>query len=66
MTALMNGEVDGFANGGTTFFEHVKQLTVFGYYTSEIGMTIERHYLPMPGHYDGAYPYERVGTLFTS
>ncbi len=66
VTALMEGRVENFEDGGKDFFEHAKQLTMFGYYTSEIGMTVERRYLPMPGRYDGAYPYEEVGTLFTS
>lgn len=66
VTALMEGVNPEFADGGRAFFEHAKQLTVFGYYTSEIGMTVERRYLPVPGRYDGAYPYEKVGTLFTS
>ena len=49
-----------------TFFAAIKQLTVTGYYTSEIGMTVERVYLPVPGRYDGAYPYSEVGRLFTA
>lgn len=48
------------------FFETIKQLTVTGYYTSEIGMTVERVYLPIPGRYDGAYHYAEVGRLFTA
>ena len=48
------------------FFETVKQLTVTGYYTSEIGMTVERVYLPIPGRYDGAYSYAEVGRLFSA
>jgi hypothetical protein len=66
VTGLMEGANPEFEDGGRMFFEHAKQLTVFGYYTSEIGMTVERRYLPVPGRYDGAYPYEKVGTLFTS
>jgi gluconate 2-dehydrogenase gamma chain len=66
VTTLMNGKAANFKDGGAAFFEHAKQLTVFGYYTSEIGMTVERRYLPMPGRYDGDYPYEKVGTLFTA
>ena len=66
VTALMEGGADVYDDGGNDFFEHAKQLTMFGYYTSEIGMTVERRYLPMPGRYDGAYPYADVGTLFTS
>jgi len=63
---LETGKVRRLEDGGKGFFTHLKQLTVFGYYTSEIGMTVERRYLPVPGEYDGAYPYEKVGTLFTS
>ncbi|MCZ0955053.1 MAG: gluconate 2-dehydrogenase subunit 3 family protein [Rhodospirillaceae bacterium] len=48
------------------FFETIKHLTVTGYYTSEIGMTVERVYLPIPGRYDGVYPYSEVGRLFTA
>ncbi len=66
VATLMDGKAANFEDGGTEFFEHAKQLTVFGYYTSETGMTVERHYLPVPGRYDGAYPYEKVGTLFSS
>jgi uncharacterized protein YcbK (DUF882 family) len=45
-------------------FEEVKQLTLSGYYSSEVGMTQEQVYLPVPGRYDGAYPYEKVGKAF--
>jgi hypothetical protein len=48
----------------TARFEEVKQLTLGGYYSSEIGMTQEQVYLPVPGRYDGAYPYEKVGKAF--
>ncbi|MDE0359690.1 MAG: gluconate 2-dehydrogenase subunit 3 family protein, partial [Rhodospirillaceae bacterium] len=48
-----------------TFFAAIKQLTVTGYYTSEIGMTVERVYLPVPGRYDGAYPYADGDRLFS-
>lgn len=62
---LAEGNAEEFDDGGHGLFEHAKQLTIFGYYTSEVGMTVERHYLPWPGRFDGAYPYEKVGTLFT-
>ena len=47
-------------------FEHLRQLVIFGYYSSEIGCTIERVYLPVPGRYDGAYPYSEVNRVFSS
>lgn len=66
IAALQDGQAGNFDDGSREFFTHAKQLTIFGYYTSEIGMTVERRYLPVPGSYDGAYPYDKVGTLFTS
>ena len=66
MQALNSNEINTIHDGGESFFNQIKQLTIFGYYTSEIGMTIERKYLPNPGRYDGAYPYEKINTLFTS
>ena len=47
-------------------FEHLRQLVIFGYYSSEIGCTVERVYLPVPGRYDGAYPYAQVNRVFSS
>ena len=62
---MHDGEISSMDEGGRTFFDHIKQLTLAGYYTSEIGMTVERVYLPVPGKFDGAYPYKEVSTLFT-
>ncbi|ESQ91572.1 hypothetical protein ABAC460_06185 [Asticcacaulis sp. AC460] len=55
ITEVMNGKVPG---AGTDFFYASRQLVVSGYYSSEIGMTVERVYLPVPGRYDGDYKYE--------
>ena len=63
---MHDGQMPVMMQGGTMFFEHVKQLTLSGYYTSEIGMTVERIYQPVPGRFDGFYPYSEAGTLFTS
>jgi len=48
------------------FFEHCRQLVIMGYYTSEIGCKQERVYLPVPGRYDGKYPYAAVRRVFSS
>jgi gluconate 2-dehydrogenase gamma chain len=48
------------------FFNHCRQLTILGYYTSEIGCKQERVYVPVPGHYDGKYPYAQVRRVFSS
>ncbi|PYP04946.1 MAG: hypothetical protein DMD57_04855 [Gemmatimonadetes bacterium] len=53
--------------GGTSdepavpFFRTMKELTLVGYYTSEIGATRELHHAPVPGRYDGCVPLAQVG-----
>lgn len=41
------------AKPGEHFFSRMKWLTVFGYYTSEVGMTAELGWRAIPGTYDG-------------
>lgn len=43
------------------FFSMLKQLTLVGYYTSEVGATQELRYERAPGRYDGCVPYEDLG-----
>lgn len=43
------------------FFPHVKELTMVGYYTCEIGASQELQYLHTPGRYEGCLPLEEVG-----
>jgi hypothetical protein len=38
------------------FFKEMKQLTVAGYFTSEIGATKALEYLPIPGRFEGDVP----------
>ena len=63
LTLAMQGRIQAL---GGDFFQHCRQLTVLGYYTSEIGCTQERIYVPVPGHYDGRYPYAQVRRVFSS
>ena len=63
LTQAMTGRISGLS---TSFFEHCRQLTIMGYYTSEIGCKQERVYLPVPGRYDGKYPYAQVRRVFSS
>lgn len=44
----------------TPFFDMIKQLTLAGYYTSEIGVTQELRDMPF-GSYDGDVPFADVG-----
>ncbi len=43
------------------FFALFKELTVVGYFTSEVGATVALNYLPVPGRYDGCVEFELDG-----
>jgi hypothetical protein len=60
LDAAMHQMMPGLAVG---FFDHCRQLVLLGYYSSEIGCRQERIYLPVPGRYDGAYPF--AGRIFS-
>src|SRR5690606_35635513 len=40
------------------FFTLIKQLTLLGFFTSEIGAKQALRYIAIPGRYDGCMPYE--------
>jgi hypothetical protein len=46
------------------YFRMMKELTLLGYFTSEIGCTQARRYVPVPGKYDGNYPYKKGDKAF--
>lgn len=48
-----------FIGGPQHYYTMIKQLTLFGYFTSEIGAKQALRFLPIPGKYDGAYPYKK-------
>jgi len=52
--------------GGADFFEYFRQLVLTGYFTSEVGIMHEREYLPVPGRYDGAFPYSQINKVYSS
>jgi hypothetical protein len=41
------------------YFRMLKELTLIGYFTSEVGATQALRYLPVPGRYDGNVPYKK-------
>jgi len=45
-----------FASANKPFFLKLKQLTVTGYFNSEIGATQALAYLPIPGRFEGSVP----------
>ena len=44
---------------GTPFWRLMKELTLFGYFTSEQGATKALNYVPIPGRYEGCIPYKK-------
>ncbi|MCM8730375.1 gluconate 2-dehydrogenase subunit 3 family protein [Hephaestia sp. GCM10023244] len=62
LTLAMNDRIPA----GGAFFEAFRQLVITGYYTSEIGMTQEREYLPVPGEYNGEFPYSQVNKVYSA
>jgi len=43
------------------FFRTMKELTLVGYYTSEIGATRELRHAPIPGRFEGCVPLAQIG-----
>ncbi len=41
------------------YFRMMKELTILGYFTSEIGATKALRYIETPGHYDGCIAYKK-------
>ena len=41
------------------YFRMMKELTLLGYFTSEIGQTQALRYKPVPGKYEGCVPYTK-------
>lgn len=47
---------------GMHYFTMVKQLTLLGFFTSEVGATQVLRYNPVPGKYEGCIPYKKGET----
>jgi hypothetical protein len=41
------------------YFRMMKELTLLGYFSSEVGATKALRYMESPGHYDGCIPYKK-------
>jgi hypothetical protein len=41
------------------YYTMMKQLTLLGFFTSKTGMTETLRHIPVPGKYDGAFPYAK-------
>jgi hypothetical protein len=63
-TESMAAEASGTAH--ESFFRVLKELTLIGYYRSEIGATQEQKWLVIPGYYKGDVPYKDIGRAWSS
>jgi hypothetical protein len=48
------------------YFSLMKQLTVWGYFTSREGMMQALNYVPVPGRYEGCIDYKKGDKAFAS
>lgn len=48
-----------FASSPSHYYTMMKQLTLWGFFTSKTGMTETLRHIPVPGKYDGAFPYAK-------
>lgn len=51
--------------GSAHYFTMIKQLTLFSYFTSELVQTQVLRHVPIPGRFDGCYPYEQGETAWS-
>lgn len=56
----------GFGANDKQAFKLLKNLIVFGYFTTEVGATQELAYDPIPGGFKGSIPYTRIGRAWFS
>ena len=47
------------------FFKQIKMLTVYGYYTSEVGATRELEYVHAAGEWKADIPYSDIGKAYS-
>jgi hypothetical protein len=69
-TSANRRKMDDFAAGLITdeipphYFRVIRELTILGYFSSEIGSTKAVRYLEVPGRYDGNVPYKKGDEWF--
>jgi Gluconate 2-dehydrogenase subunit 3 len=48
-----------FEGAPSHYYTMMKQLTLLGFFTSKTGMTETLRHIPVPGRFDGAFPYKK-------
>ena len=54
-----------FEGSPSHYYTMMKQLTLWGYFSSKPGATLALRNVPVPGKYDGAFPYKKGDKAFT-
>lgn len=52
-------EMKEFEPSPSHYYTMMKQLTLLGFFTSKVGATQALRHNPVPGRYDGAFPYKK-------
>jgi len=60
-----NSSGDNRNSGLKPFFNQMKELTLTGYFTSEIGATQELKYFVATNNYDGCIPFDEIGRVWS-
>jgi hypothetical protein len=58
------GRPYNFVGSPKHYYTMMKQMSIGGYFSSEIGYKQALRYLPVPGKYDGAYAYNKGDKAF--
>ena len=53
-------------NGRKHIYRELRELIIFGYYTSEVGASEELAYDPIPGAYHGCVPFSDLGKAWST
>ena len=60
LVSVLNTEAKATLESSSAhYFTMIKQLTVWGYFTSKPGATQALRYVPIPGRFDGCIPYKQ-------
>lgn len=57
---------DQFYNNEKTFYRTTRELTLLGFFRSEVGATQVLQYSPVPGEYKGCVPLREVGKTWAT
>ena len=67
MKLLETLDAEAYADGASdTFFRDLKTFILFGYYSSEVGASVELQFDRLPGAYHGCVPFEDIGRTWST